>query len=71
VPPPNCGPFHEATVGDVTFWTAFIPCGTFNLRIFGTSQNGPNTAAIGASIKGDGIGSNGLEGIENPSCSIQ
>jgi len=67
---PRCGPLTEVNLGNLTIWQARIGCGGFNLEIVGTSQNGPFDAAIGASIKGKNIGANGLEGIENPSCSL-
>jgi hypothetical protein len=67
---PRCGPLTEVNLGSLTIWQARIGCGGFNLEIVGTSQNGINDAAIGASIKGKNIGANGLEGIENPSCSL-
>jgi len=67
----DCGPLSEVQLGDVSIWTAKIPCGGLNLLFQGVSRNGPQLPAVGATVVGLTQQSNfGAEGLQDQSCSI-
>jgi hypothetical protein len=67
----DCGPLSEVKFESASLWQGKVPCGGLNLVFTGTSESGPETNVIGASLTGTTEGTNfGTEGVQDQSCSL-
>lgn len=70
----DCGTLTESGTSP-SFWVGRVPCGGLNLVFIGTSFDGFGTPSSKPVIGASGVGTTerttfGLEGVENPSCTL-